>query len=151
MHIRIAATSDASQIAELSNQLGYVASEDQIIERLIKLLKDDDNAIFVMEIDGMVAGWAHVHGRHLIESPDFAEIGGLVVHHQHRRKGIGEQLMRSCEEWAKQKEYNVVRVRSGGHRVEAHQFYERIGYSKVKSQEVFNLDLQRSGLSKDNG
>jgi hypothetical protein len=31
--------------------------------------------------------------------------------------------------------------RSGGHRKEAHQFYEGIGYENIKWQEVFRLKL----------
>lgn len=142
MIIRIAETFDALDIAKLSNQLGYPAAEDQLLQRLTNLLLDDDNAVFVMELEGKVIGWVHVHGRHLIESPDFAEIGGLVVDHAHKRKGIGEKLMRQCEEWARAKGYGLIRVRSGGQRKEAHEFYNRIGYTNVKSQQVFNRKLE---------
>ncbi|MFH5185951.1 GNAT family N-acetyltransferase [Paenibacillus sp. TAB 01] len=141
MQIRTARASDAAHIASLSNELGYPVSEEQMKERLLNLMNREDNAVFVMEIEGDVAAWVHVHGRHLLESPSFAEIGGLVVSSLHRRKRIGEQLMRECEAWAREQNYPFVRVRSSGHRKEAHQFYERIGYTRVKSQEVFNLEL----------
>jgi GNAT superfamily N-acetyltransferase len=63
------------------------------------------------------------------------------VDNQHRRKGIGEMLMRESEVWAKNKGYQEVRLRSGGQRKEAHEFYKRIGYKNVKWQEVFSLKL----------
>jgi N-acetylglutamate synthase-like GNAT family acetyltransferase len=95
MQIRSAQPSDAAQLTRLSEQLGYASEEEQILQRLTRLLCDEDHAVYVMEVDGEVAGWVHVHGRHLIESPDFAEIGGLVVDRNYRRKGIGELLIQS--------------------------------------------------------
>lgn len=143
MQIRSAQPSDAAQLTRLSEQLGYKSQEEHILQRLKRVLSDEDHAVFIMEVDGDVAGWVHVHGRHLIESADFAEIGGLVVDSNHRRKGIGEQLMRQCEAWARVKGYEFVRVRSSGQRKEAHEFYQRIGYTNVKSQQVFHLDLMK--------
>ncbi|OXM85327.1 GNAT family N-acetyltransferase [Paenibacillus rigui] len=141
MHIRRARQADARHIAELSNQLGYAATEEQIEERLMNLLSDEVHAVFVMEAEEEVVGWAHIQGRHLIESAAFAEIGGLVVHSRCRGQGIGRMLMRACEDWAREQKYGAVRVRSGGQRLDAHRFYEQIGYTRVKSQEVFDLHL----------
>jgi GNAT superfamily N-acetyltransferase len=49
--------------------------------------------------------------------------------------------MQKAEEWAKDKGFSEVRLRSGGHRKEAYQFYEGIGYENIKWQEVFRLKL----------
>lgn len=142
MLIRNAQITDSVEIARLSSQLGYEALVTEVLKRLEKLLANDDNAVYVMEENnGQITGWVHVHGRHLIEAQSFAEIGGLVVDENHRRKGIGEQLMRKCEEWARITGYQEVRLRSGGHRKDAHEFYKRIGYNNVKWQEVFSLKL----------
>lgn len=37
------------------------------------------------------------------------------------------------------KGYQEVRLRSGGQRKDAHEFYKSIGYKEVKWQEVFSL------------
>jgi GNAT superfamily N-acetyltransferase len=142
MFIRNAQITDSAEIARLSSQLGYEASATEVLNRLEKLLANDDNAVYVMEeINSQITGWVHVHGRHLIEAQSFAEIGGLVVDENHRRKGIGEQLIRKCEEWARIRGYQEVRLRSGGRRKDAHEFYKKIGYKNVKWQEVFSLKL----------
>jgi GNAT superfamily N-acetyltransferase len=142
MFIRNAQLADSAEIARLSSQLGYQVSVTQVLKRLEKIMANDDNAVYVMEENNSeISGWVHVHGRHLIEAQSFAEIGGLVVDVNHRRKGIGEQLMRKCEEWARTRGYQEVRLRSGGHRKEAHEFYKRIGYTNEKWQEVFSLKL----------
>jgi GNAT superfamily N-acetyltransferase len=142
MPIREAQITDSLEIARLCSQLGYDVSESEVWGRLRKILADRDHAVYVMEVSpNEIAGWVHVHGRHLIEAQSFAEIGGLVVDHPYRRKGIGETLMRKCEEWAGKKGYREVRLRSGGHRKEAHAFYSSIGYQNTKWQQVFSLEL----------
>jgi GNAT superfamily N-acetyltransferase len=105
-------------------------------------LLNEDNAVYVMEFSSNeISGWVHVHGRLLIEAYPFAEIGGLVVDNNHRRKGIGENLIRKCEEWARKKGYQEIRVRSNGQRKEAHEFYKRIGFENLKWQEVYTFKL----------
>ncbi|WNQ10562.1 GNAT family N-acetyltransferase [Paenibacillus aurantius] len=140
--IREAVKEDAREVARLSSQLGYEITEFEAGERLERLLADRDHAVYVQEAEGGgLAGWVHVHGRHLIESPPFAEIGGLVVDGTQRRKRVGEQLMRRSEQWARESGYRMMRIRSGSQRKEAHEFYQRIGYEAVKRQEVFALSL----------
>ncbi|CAG7644549.1 GNAT family N-acetyltransferase [Paenibacillus allorhizosphaerae] len=144
MNVRKGQLSDAGQLCGLSEQLGYAAEEQQMHERLSRILKDADHAVYVMDDEEHgVVGWAHVHGRHLLESDPFAEIGGLVVDDRHQRMGIGKKLMRACEGWAREAGYGIVRVRSGAQRKEAHEFYKGIGYEHVKAQQVFNLNLNR--------
>ncbi|MFC0189484.1 GNAT family N-acetyltransferase [Fictibacillus aquaticus] len=143
MTITKARLSDSEEIARLSGQHGYEVTEEEVYRHLEKILSDKDHAVFVIKLsDHELAGWAHVHGRHLIDVNPFAEIGGLVVDVNYRRKGYGEQLVRMCEKWARENHYKEVRLRSGGHRKEAHEFYKRIGYDNIKWQEVFSLKLQ---------
>jgi len=143
MTIRLARLTDSKEIARLSLQHGYEVSETEVMIRVERLLLNEDHAIYVKEVSSNeISGWIHVHGRHLIGVYPFAEIGGLVIDSNHRRKGYGEKLMRKCEEWAMKKGYKEVRVRSGGHRKEAHEFYKGIGYQNSKWQEVFSQKLK---------
>ncbi|WP_088044601.1 GNAT family N-acetyltransferase [Bacillus sp. EAC] len=143
MLIREARLTDSKEIARLSLQHGYEVSETEVLKRMEKLLLNDDNAIYVIEVNSNeISSWIHIHGRHLIGVNPFAEIGGLVVDQSHRRKGNGEKLMRKCEDWARKKGYQEMRVRSGGQRKEAHEFYKNIGYKNSKWQEVFTLSLK---------
>lgn len=143
MTIRQAKMSDLSEISRICLQLGYSVTEEELVVRLERLLPDTDNAVFVFHNDdvvGSLSGWAHVYGKHLIEL-EYAEIGGLVVDHESRRKGIGRQLMRKCEEWAREKGYKEIRLRSGGQRKEAHAFYEKIGYKNINWQQLFSKQM----------
>ena len=143
MIIREAKFADAKELARLSLQHGYEVSEGNVLKHLEKIQSYEDHAVYVGEVNSdELVGWVHVHGRYMIGVHPFAEIGGLVVDEQHRRKGYGEQLMRKCEEWAKVMGFEEVRLRSGGQRKGAHEFYRRIGYENVKWQEVFSLKLK---------
>jgi GNAT superfamily N-acetyltransferase len=135
--IRPARIEDAKKIARLCKQLGNQVSADQVEERLKKINEEKDSIIFLYEIDNSTSGWVHVFGKCIIQL-EYAEIGGLVVDTEYRGKGIGKNLMRKAEEWAMEKGYPEVRLRSGGHRKEAHNFYKNIGYENIKCQEVFS-------------
>jgi GNAT superfamily N-acetyltransferase len=138
--IRNAQVTDINEISRLCSQLGYKVNPEEIAFRLERLIQNEENAIFVFESQGSLSGWVHVFGKHLIEL-EYAEIGGLVVDNNFRRQGIGEELMRKSEEWAKENGYNSIRLRSGGQRKEAHKFYEKIGYKNINWQQLFMIEL----------
>ncbi|MDQ0208765.1 GNAT family N-acetyltransferase [Alkalicoccobacillus murimartini] len=139
--IRDAELVDSHSVATLCLQMGYQLDEKIATERLSMLIKAKSDGIFVYQsTEGKILGWAHVLGKHLIEL-EYAEIGGLVVDSQERRKGIGQQLMKKCEEWARKHGYSEIRLRSGGQRKEAHQFYNQIGYENINWQQVFRKKI----------
>ena len=136
---------DASAVARLSDQLGYPIAQSVIAERLALLLHSPQNGFYIAEIAGQAAGWVHVYGVHLLESPAFfAEIGGLVVDAEARRRGIGRALMAQAEIWAREHGYAEVRLRSGLHRIDAHEFYKSIGYELAKTSHMFRKTLSSS-------
>jgi GNAT superfamily N-acetyltransferase len=139
--IRNADLADAAVIAELSGQLGYPDREQAIAERLACILGRKGTAVFVAELDGKVVGWAHAAGQQFIESPPFAELAGLVVDRDARRLGVGSRLVEACAQWARNQGFGQIRVRCNVVREDAHQFYRKVGFAKLKSQIVFRMDL----------
>ncbi|WP_129690966.1 GNAT family N-acetyltransferase [Gottfriedia acidiceleris] len=138
---RIASTNDSSEIARLSGQLGYNVEKNQVIERLNKILEQKDNVVIVAEIEGKLIGWIHAHGRYLIESPPYIEIGGLIVDSTYRGLKIGKILVERCEEWSKLSGFKEIRVRTNETRLETLVFYKKIGFENTKSQKVFKKEL----------
>jgi GNAT superfamily N-acetyltransferase len=138
--IRLAMIADAKEIARLCLQLGNQIRVEQVEDRLEKINQEKDSVIFLYVMDNLICGWVHVFGKCIIQL-EYAEIGGLVVDTEYRGKGIGKNLMRKAEEWAMEKGYSEIRLRSGGHRKEAHTFYKSIGYENIKWQEVFSRKL----------
>lgn len=93
------------------------------------------------EAAGEVAGWLHATTSFRLESPPYAEIGGLVVDEHRRGQGIGERLVRAAVDWAGGRGFAELRVRSNVVREDAHRFYRRLGFASVKTQAVFALPL----------
>ncbi len=63
IRIRKARRDDAARIAQLSGELGYPASAEQIVTRLRQLTPTTKHAVFVAEsLDngGELIGWVHV-------------------------------------------------------------------------------------------
>ena len=142
--IREATPADAPSLAELSGQLGYPVPPDEMSERLAALLADPHHAVFVFAAgDGRVLGWVHVFRSLYLEAPPMAEIGGLVVDAEARGRGIGARLVERVERWALARGLVRIRVRSRLEREDAHRFYDRLGYSRLKRQQVFVKDLAR--------
>jgi len=142
VRVRSATMEDAGAIADLSGQLGYPSSAASVRRRLRNLLAKPDHAIWVAQNSGgSVAGWIHIFVYELLESDRLAEIGGLVIDENFRGQGAGKALVERAERWAKARRLGSVYVRSNIIRNEAHVFYQKQGYTIIKTQHAFRKDL----------
>ncbi|HEY2460348.1 MAG TPA: GNAT family N-acetyltransferase [Candidatus Acidoferrum sp.] len=150
LRIRRARAGDASQLADLSGQLGYPSTPAEIAKRLRRLRPASLHAVFVAETsdstagrarDRLVIGWLHVSVEHLVEVGTRAEVNSLIVADGQRSLGAGAQLLKAAEEWALTHGCKSVSVRSNVVRDRAHKFYERNGYEHYKTQKAFRKPL----------
>jgi len=139
--VRRAIAADAARIAELSGVLGYPVEPRVLSVRLAHLLARDDNAVFVAVAGDRVVGWIHGAEHELLEVGPMCEILGLVVDASARRRGAGGALVGAVEEWAASRGLPQVSVRSNIVRLESHPFYERRGYTRVKTQHSYRKHL----------
>jgi GNAT superfamily N-acetyltransferase len=95
----------------------------------------------VARLGGRAAGWLQVSRPRIFETPDSAEIAGLVVDEAERGRGIGPLLLRAAEDWARRAGCAALRVRSNVIRERAHAFYRREGYRDIKKQCVLEKRL----------
>jgi GNAT superfamily N-acetyltransferase len=143
IRIRKARRGDAARIAQLSGELGYPASAEQIAARLRQLTPATRHAVFVAESPGAgLIGWVHVSTSHLLESDVRAEVNGLIVAEGQRSAGAGAKLLQAAEEWARRRGCKGMNVRSNVIRERAHKFYEQHGYEHYKTQKAFRKLLQ---------
>ena len=136
--IRPMVTTDAASVTELSNQLGYSNTAEEMVLRIQQMLLPNYNCLFVAACNGLVTGW--IHGCHVtrLESGSFAEIGGLVVDQNYRQQGIGKLLVDAVATWAIEKGITKLRVRCNTNRPASHQFYQNLGFALNKEQKVFD-------------
>lgn len=140
--VRCARITDASQLAELSGELGYPTTAAEMTKRMRRLKPASQNALFVAEskVAGVV-GWTHVSVTHLVEVGTRAELNGLVVSEGHRSFGAGSRLLEAAEDWARKQGCPGMSVRSNVIRDRAHKFYVRQGYEHYKTQKAFRKAL----------
>lgn len=132
--VRPAKASDAVAINVVSQYLGYVElPETEVEAKLVQLLNSATDEVYVAEYQGVVIGWLHLFFARRLASPDFYEIGGLVVTPVYRGQGVGRFLV----EHVVANHNGKVRVRCNEKRVESHQFYEATGFSSEKVQRIF--------------
>jgi len=141
LSVRVAVPSDASRIAELSGVLGYPVDPHVMAERLTRLLPRDDSAVFVAVDGDRIVGWIHCAEHELLEVGRQCEILGLVIDTSARLGGAGRALVAAAEHWAAVRGLTQMSVRSNVVRVESHPFYERLGYTRVKTQHSYRKPL----------
>jgi GNAT superfamily N-acetyltransferase len=133
---------DAEGVAALSTQLGYPSTAEQTLRRFRALGDAPDARVWVaQDAEGAIVGWIHLFGNRLLESDPDVEIGGLVVHEDARGRGVGRALVGAAEDWARERGYTMVSVRSNVLRKAAHEFYKGLGYEPTKSQFKFRKKI----------
>lgn len=139
--IRDAVLADAGEIARLTTELGYSANEAEISGRLAKILGREDQLVLVAISGAEIAGWLQAHASDVLESGFRVEIVGLIVGENHRRAGVGRNLVQRAEKWAEKLGAASVVVRSNTLRSASHQFYPALGFTASKTQAVYRKSL----------
>ena len=144
-----ASITDADAIAELSGVLGYPVTGEEMRARLTRILAAADETVLVARIqDGGVVGWIHGAEQELLETGRRCEILGLVVSASQRKQGLGRELVREIEQWARERGLEQLAVRSNVLRNESHVFYQALGFERVKTQHAYWKLLVRRGPDK---
>ena len=131
--IRKAKSQDFPAVFSLiKNELGYYdLNETDALKRLEYFRKSEYWETFVADADGETVGFIGVmKGMAYNIDGFYAEIAALAVSEKARRGGIGTALVRKAEEWALQNDVREVELHSNMKRLDAHLFYEKIGYVK---------------------
>ena len=132
---------DAEVVQRLCNiSLGYSVSVEIVMRQIQKLSEDvNHHYIYVYEDEELqtVVGFVHAEVYESLYSYAGLNILGLAVLPEFQGKGIGKELMHHLVVNAKNDSVSFVRLNSADYRVEAHKFYESIGYVCDKTQKRF--------------
>lgn len=123
---------DISAIRDiLENDLGYNCELDKLNNRINEMLKRGNYQIFVACDGDKVVGYIGCVSYLAFElDNEGMKIIALAVSKEYRRKGIGTELLKTAEQWAKENNIEVILLNSGLPRKDAHAFYESQGYFK---------------------
>ena len=133
--VRIARIDDAPFLTLLDREeLGYDYPEKDTREKLASCLSRPYEKIFVAEIGGVPAGYAHAALYDVLYAGTKVNILGIAVGKAFKRRGAGRALLSSVEDWARAESADGVRLASGESRKDAHAFYRALGYESNKAQ-----------------
>jgi GNAT superfamily N-acetyltransferase len=125
-------------MAELNHVLGYPVETDVFRQRLEGALLRADHILFVAETaPGFLVGWIEGEEREILAVGRLCEIVGLVVSEAHRGAGVARRLVEAVERWATGRGLEQVSLRSNVIRPESHAFYEKVGYTRFKTQHAY--------------
>ena len=128
---RRAETADAAALADLMTQLGYPTRTSEMEMRMEGIFADRNYGTFVAVSEGKVCGMI---GTRISCSYEHNNPGGailaLVISENMRGRGVGQALIGAAENDFAQRNIRRVAVYSHFRRTDAHEFYEKLGYTK---------------------
>ena len=131
---------DVAAICEINKEaLGYSFSLEETASQLAKLSQDSHHYLLGFEDSTShdLLGYVHAEVYESLYSKPGFNILALAVLPQTQGQGIGKTLLQGLEHEAKKRGYNFIRLNSADHRLGAHVFYEKVGYTCDKMQKRF--------------
>ena len=142
MNIRRLTHHDIADAQALFRDLGYEIPADELTVRLSDVLSRDDHAAFMArDDDGSALGLVHVYVRNALEKPIEAYIQSLVVSTTARRKGVASALMKTANNWARDRGLPSVALHTQTHRADALAFYTSLGFEEIAQSRMLRKVL----------
>ena len=138
--LRALKATDVASIYEINKDaLGYDFSLEGTASQLAKLSQDPHHFLLGFEEPSShdLLGYVHAEVYESLYSKPGFNILALAVVPQMQGKGIGKVLLHGLEQEAEKRGYKFIRLNSADHRIGAHTFYEKVGYTCDKMQKRF--------------
>ena len=138
--LRALKPTDTVSIYEINKEaLGYAFSSEETASQLTRLSKDPHHFLLGYEDDASheLLGYVHAEVYECLYSNAGFNILALAVLPQRQGMGIGKILLEGLEQETKRRGYEFIRLNSADHRLGAHVFYEKVGYTCDKMQKRF--------------
>ena len=139
MNIRMIAPEDAQLFLELNHQLDgetqlmllepgeRTTTVQQVRSRIEYTLKQDHEAVFVVEVENKLVGYASVIGGRLNRTKHKASVVTGVLQ-EYADKGIGSQLFDASIRWAKESPLHRLELTVMTHNERAIALYKKFGF-----------------------
>ena len=138
--LRALKATDVASIHEINKEaLGYSFNLEDTASQLANLSQDSHHYLLGFEDSSShdLLGYVHAEVYESLYSKPGFNILALAVLPQSQGKGIGKTLLQGLEQEAEKRGYKFIRLNSADHRIGAHAFYEKVGYTCDKMQKRF--------------
>ncbi|OON68753.1 GNAT family N-acetyltransferase [Hymenobacter sp. CRA2] len=132
---RSATLADAAALAGLISLVGY-PTDAAVLSRHLSNLTAAGDQVLVAELQGRVAGYAHLHRMPFLHRAPDGRVVTLVVAEELRSQGLGRRLLQAAEQVLRQWGCGRIEITSGFQREAAHRFYRREGYEEQSKRFV---------------
>jgi GNAT superfamily N-acetyltransferase len=142
IEIRRAAVGDAAELARLLTHLGYPTTSD-VIEARFRVFDGAGETTLVAAGADRLLGAVTLHVTPVLHRPSaVGRITAMVIDPDVRGRGIGRALVAAAERVLAARGCTLVEVTSNKRRVDAHAFYERLGYdaTSLRFAKVLTVD-----------
>ena len=132
--VREAGPADADEIIRLFTQLGHPQPEGSAASRLAAFYAAGDRVLVAESSqsirEGKLLGATTLHITPEIHRPGpIGRMTAVVVDESARGQGIGRVLIAAAERYFAERGCAMVEVTSNKKRIDAHRFYEQLGYT----------------------
>jgi N-acetylglutamate synthase-like GNAT family acetyltransferase len=129
--LRRATEADAKHVESLLAELGYPKEAD-VRHRVRNSLRSDTSCFLLAQSASEVIGLVSAElVPYFPNGSTICRITGLVVSTQHRGRGVGEKLLAGAADFAREHHCSGIEITSAEHRLDAHRFYQRLGFSRT--------------------
>jgi len=137
---RPALEKDLTALAVLITELGYETTPTMMEARIAEI-RANQGEVLVAELEQEVIGCINMIIDIRLAEGKAGEIVSLIVTQKCQGLGVGKGLVCAAEQWLIHR-CDRVRVRANTLRCDAHRFYQSLGFTAVKTQQVFIKDLK---------
>lgn len=133
LEIRKAKPGDAKDLCKLMSELvGHTCELETLREQLALILADPHYGLFVADDGGRVAGTVMGIACYdlAFNGQKFGIIENVITDADYRGQGVGRRMFEAVEQWAVEQGCAYIQLVSSAYRTGAHQFYEKIGYTR---------------------
>jgi len=118
--------------------------ETNLYQKLNKIIQSEDSEIFIAEANREPIGLAEIYLRQDEANPltvlyRYVYLQSLIITSRYRRQGIGTQLMKIVEDWAKERGASEIRLETREFPNGPLSFYEQMGYQTLKRTMVYRI------------
>lgn len=132
VRVRRATIDDSPEIARLLTELGYPAGAEEMRSRWPAWEAQGNIAMVASTDAGVLHGVGTLHVTRVLHRPKpVGRITALVVDESQRGRGVGSRIVRAAEVELRGEGCGLLEITSNTKRVDAHAFYERLGYEKT--------------------
>lgn len=134
IHIQTVAQNQLDELAELYTELDQSETNVERLKERFTALQSNPDYTFLGAVDNSGKLVGSVMGIRCYDLTGqcrpFMVLENMIVSKSHHRKGIGQILVEAIEKIAIESDCRSVVLLSSAWRTEAHQFYEKLGFTK---------------------